>query len=117
MSSVEARPAHSDKETNVRRVRIGSTKDVVPGQMRVFDLDGTKVNVASAGGNLYAFDDTCTHAGCSLGTGKLDGTTVTCPCHGSQFDVTSGSVLRGPAKRPVRSRAVKVEGENLLAEA
>jgi 3-phenylpropionate/trans-cinnamate dioxygenase ferredoxin subunit len=117
MSSVEARPAHSDKETNVRLVRIGSTKDVVPGQMRVFDLDGTKVNVASAGGNLYAFDDTCTHAGCSLARGKLDGTTVTCACHGSQFDVTSGAVLRGPAKRPVRSRSVKVEGENLLAEA
>jgi len=49
--------------------------------------------------------------------GKLDGMTVTCPCHGSQFDVTSGVVLRGPAKRPVRSRLVKVEGENLLAEA
>jgi 3-phenylpropionate/trans-cinnamate dioxygenase ferredoxin subunit len=116
MSSVEARPAHSDKETNVTLVRIGSTKDVVPGQMRVFDLDGTKVNVASAAGNLYAFDDTCTHAGCSLARGKLDGTTVTCACHGSQFDVSSGAVLRGPAKRPVRSRSVKVEGENLLAE-
>jgi len=98
-------------------VRIGSSNDVVSGQMRVFDLKGTKVNVASAGGNLYAFDDTCTHAGCSLGRGKLDGTTVTCPCHGSQFDVTSGAVLRGPASRPVRSRSVKVEGDNLVAEA
>jgi 3-phenylpropionate/trans-cinnamate dioxygenase ferredoxin component len=102
---------------NVMLVRIGKSKDVVPGQMRVFDLQGTKVNVASAGGNLYAFDDTCTHAGCSLANGKLDGTTVTCACHGSQFDITSGAVLRGPAKRPVRSRSVKVEGENLLAEA
>jgi 3-phenylpropionate/trans-cinnamate dioxygenase ferredoxin component len=116
VSSVEAPQAHSDKETNVRLVRIGSTKDVAPGQMRVFDLDGTKVNVAGAGGNLYAFDDTCTHTGCSLARGKLEGTTVTCACHGSQFDVTSGAVLRGPANRPVRSRAVKVEGENLLAE-
>ena len=98
-------------------VRIGSSKDVAAGQMRVFDLQGTKVNVASAGGRLYAFDDTCTHAGCSLAKGNLDGTTVTCPCHGSQFDVTSGAVLRGPARRPVRSRPVKVEGENLLAEA
>jgi nitrite reductase/ring-hydroxylating ferredoxin subunit len=98
-------------------VRIGSSGDVVRGQMRVFDLAGTKVNVVSAGGSLYAFDDTCTHAGCSLAKGKLDGTTVTCPCHGSQFDVTSGAVLRGPASRPVRSRSVKFEGENLLAEA
>lgn len=84
--------------------------------MRVFDVAGTKVNVASALGHLYAFDDACTHMGCSLAKGKPDGTTVTCPCHGSQFDVTSGGVLRGPAQRPVRSRQVQVEGENLLVE-
>ena len=97
-------------------VRIGSSGDVVPGQRRVFDVAGTKVSVANANGHLYAFDDTCTHAGCSLAKGKLDGTTVTCPCHGSQFDVTSGAVLRGPARRPVRSRLVQVQGEDLLAE-
>jgi 3-phenylpropionate/trans-cinnamate dioxygenase ferredoxin component len=117
MPKVESPASDNDPETNIRLVRIGSSKDVVPGQMRVFDLAGTKVNVASVGGNLYAFDDTCTHTGCSLGRGKLEGTTVTCGCHGSQFEVTSGAVLRGPARRPVRSRLVKVEGENLLAEA
>ena len=97
-------------------VRVGTAKDVVNDEMRVFDVAGTKVNVASALGHLYAFDDTCTHMGCSLAKGKLDGTTVTCPCHGSQFDVTSGAVLRGPAQRPVRSRLVQVEGEDLLVE-
>jgi nitrite reductase/ring-hydroxylating ferredoxin subunit len=66
---------------------------------------------------MYAFDDTCTHRGCSHATGKLDGTTVTCPCHGSQPNVTSGAVVRGTAQRPVRSRLVQVEGEALLAEA
>jgi nitrite reductase/ring-hydroxylating ferredoxin subunit len=84
--------------------------------MHVFDVAGTKVSVASAAGGLYAFDDKCTHMGCSLAKGKLEGTTVTCPCHGSQFDVTSGAVLRGPAHQPVRSRAVQVEGEDLLIE-
>lgn len=97
--------------------RVGNAKDVVAGKMRVFDVAGTKVNVASVGGQLHAFDDICTHAGCSLATGKLDGTTVTCPCHGSEFDVTSGAVLRGPARQPVRSRSVQVEGEDLLVEA
>jgi len=96
--------------------RIGSSGDVVAGQMRAFDVAGTKMTVARANGHLYAFDDTCTHLGCSLAKGKLEGTTVTCPCHGSQFDVTSGAVLRGPAQRPVRSRVVQVEGEDLLAE-
>ena len=97
--------------------RIGSSADVVPGHMRVFDVAGTKVCVANANGRLYAIDDTCTHMGCSLGKGKLEGTTVTCPCHGSQFDVTSGAVIRGPATRPVRARVVQVEGVDLLAAA
>ena len=98
-------------------IRVGHSEDVAAGRMRVFDVAGTKVNVANANGRLYAFDDTCTHAGCSLAMGKLDGTTVTCACHGSQFDVTTGAVLRGPARRPVRSRVVQVEAEDLLAEA
>ena len=84
-------------------VKIGNANDVADGQMRVFNLAGTKVNVANASGHLYAFDDTCTHAGCSLAKGKLEGTTVTCGCHGSQFNVSSGAVLRGPAARPVRA--------------
>jgi 3-phenylpropionate/trans-cinnamate dioxygenase ferredoxin subunit len=97
-------------------VRVGSSKDIDAGRMRVFDVAGTKVNVARANGHLYAFDDTCTHTGCSLARGKLEGTTVTCACHGSQFDVTSGAVIRGPAQRPERSRLVQVEGEKLLVE-
>ena len=98
-------------------VRIGQASDVVEGRLRVFDVDGTKVSVANANGRLFAFDDTCTHAGCSLGQGELSGTVVTCPCHGSEFDVTSGAVLNGPAELPVRSRAIWVEGEALLVEA
>jgi 3-phenylpropionate/trans-cinnamate dioxygenase ferredoxin subunit len=117
MISAETAAGLDKPEVNATLVRIGSSKDVAPGQMRVFDVQGTKVSVASTGGKLYAFDDTCTHTGCSLARGNLVGTTVTCGCHGSQFDVTSGAVIRGPARRPVRSRSVKVEGENLLAEA
>jgi 3-phenylpropionate/trans-cinnamate dioxygenase ferredoxin component len=97
-------------------VRVGSVKDIAAGQMRVFDIEGTMVNVANAHGYLYAFDDACTHTGCSLAKGTLSGTTVTCACHGSQFDVTSGVVLRGPAQRPERSRRVQVDGDNLLVE-
>jgi nitrite reductase/ring-hydroxylating ferredoxin subunit len=98
-------------------LRIGSSKEVADGQMRVFDVVGTAVTVVHAQGRVFAFDDTCTHAGCSLANGKLDGTTVTCGCHGSQFDITNGAVLRGPARRPVRSRQVEVHGDDLLTEA
>jgi nitrite reductase/ring-hydroxylating ferredoxin subunit len=98
-------------------VRIGNVSDVPDGQMRVYDAAGTKVNVSNVGGRLYAFDDTCTHMGCSLAAGELNGTTVTCACHGSQFDVTSGAVLRGPAQRPVRSVPLQIDGSDLLADA
>lgn len=98
-------------------IQVGTVNDLEAGQMRVFDVAGTRVSVTSVSGHLYAFDDTCTHMGCSLAAGDLDGTTVTCACHGSQFDVASGEVLRGPAERPVRSRAVTVEGGALSLEA
>jgi nitrite reductase/ring-hydroxylating ferredoxin subunit len=81
-------------------VRIENATDIASGEMRVFDVADTKVNIASVSGQLHAFDDTCTHRACSLPKGKLDGTTLTCPCHGSQFDVTTGEVLRGPASGP-----------------
>ena len=97
-------------------LRIENATYIPAGQMRVVDVAGIKVAIANVGGQLHAFDDTCTHRACSLAKGTLDGTTVTCPCHGSQFDVTTGEVLRGPAQQPVRSRLVQIEGESLLIE-
>jgi nitrite reductase/ring-hydroxylating ferredoxin subunit len=97
-------------------VRVGAATDVAEGAMRAFDVEGTPVAVANVGGQLFAFDDTCTHAACSLAEGELSGTTVTCLCHFSQFDVTSGEVLGGPADEPVRSRAVSVEDGSVLIE-
>ena len=97
-------------------VRVPDANNLAEGEMQVLDIAGSKVSVAASGGRLFAFDDTCTHRGCSLGAGELAGTTVTCPCHGSQFDVTSGAVIRGPAQQPVRSRLVEVDGEDLLVE-
>ena len=98
-------------------VKVADKKDVADGQMLVVDVAGTEVNLAGVDGRVFAFDDTCTHEGCSLARGELDGTTVTCSCHGAQFDVTSGVVLRGPAGRPVRSRPVQLQGEDVLVEA
>ena len=98
-------------------VRVGRSEDVAAGRMRVFEVAGTRVNVANTGGRLYAFDDTRTHTGCSLAMGELDGTTVTFACHGSPFYVTNGAVLAGPARRPVRSHLVHIEAGDPLVDA
>jgi nitrite reductase/ring-hydroxylating ferredoxin subunit len=66
-----------------------------------------RVSVARVGGKLYAFNDLCTHEGCQLSAGLLSGTTLMCPCHGSQFDVVTGKVVRGPAKRSLTTYQVR----------
>ena len=83
------------------------------GDVRTFEVRGTKIAIANVDGTFYAFDDTCTHMGCSLAGGDLEETTVICPCHGSEFDVTSGAVLQGPAREPVETYEMRVEGGSL----
>ncbi len=89
---------------------VGRADDIPPGEMRSFQVGGEDVAVANVDGTFHAFGDVCTHAFCNLSDGDLDGTTVTCPCHGSQFDVTSGEVQNGPAVEPVDSYDVQSEG-------
>jgi 3-phenylpropionate/trans-cinnamate dioxygenase ferredoxin component len=97
-------------------VKVTEVAAVEVGQLAAFDVGGARVAVANVRGTLHAFGDTCTHLQCSLAEGNLDGTVVTCACHGSQFDVTTGEVLRGPAQKPVQSYAARVEDEALEIE-
>jgi nitrite reductase/ring-hydroxylating ferredoxin subunit len=94
-------------------VTVGRPEDVPPGEMRAYQVGGDDVCVAHVDGSFYAFGDTCTHAGCSLAEGDLEETTVTCVCHGSQFDVTTGEVLGGPAVEPEPTYQVVVEDGEL----
>jgi uncharacterized protein YbjT (DUF2867 family)/nitrite reductase/ring-hydroxylating ferredoxin subunit len=84
--------------------RIG---DVPPGSA----LRVGSVAVFNIGGSFFATQEKCTHRQGPLSEGKLDGSTVTCPIHGAQFNVSTGAVLRGPAKDPLRIYRVIVDGE------
>lgn len=94
-------------------VTVAKTNDVPEGALAAFDVRGTRIAIANLGGTYYAFDDTCTHRQCSLAEGELEGTTLTCACHGAQFDVRTGSVVAPPAPLPVRTYAVRTEGDAL----
>ena len=98
MSSIEPRTLDPN-EFQVGDVPPGSAALV--GDAVVFNVDG----------NFCATQATCTHRGGPLGQGKLDGSTVTCPLHGSQFNVCSGDVLRGPAIEPLMTYRVVVDGD------
>ena len=94
-------------------VRVADAVQIGEASMGAFEVGGERIAVANVGGSFHAFGNTCTHRQCFLALGELEGTVVTCPCHGSQFDVTTGAVLRGPAVEPVRSYATRVEDDAL----
>ena len=108
-------PARDRKELGAMAefAAVSELDDLGEGEMRAFDVHGSSVAVANVGGVFHAFDDTCTHMGCSLAEGDLEETTVICPCHGSEFDVRSGEVLQGPAREPIATYETRVQGSTL----
>ena len=87
------------------------TSDIPVGGVTAIELRGTRIAVANVGGTYYTFGDECTHEQCSLAEyGELAGTTRTCTCHGSEFDVRTGEVLAPPATVPVKVYPVRIAG-------
>jgi 3-phenylpropionate/trans-cinnamate dioxygenase ferredoxin subunit len=88
-------------------IEITSLDQIRPGSRSRFSTAGKDVAVFNVDGTICAIDDTCPHAGGSLGMGKLDGRIVTCPVHGMKFDVTTGC-FAGTSDFGVASYPVKV---------
>jgi nitrite reductase/ring-hydroxylating ferredoxin subunit/uncharacterized membrane protein len=76
---------------------VGTGADLADGEFRSADANGTPVMLARRDGRIYAIHDRCGHRGCLLSEGDLDNHVITCSCHGSQFDIRDGTLLRGPA--------------------
>ena len=85
-------------------------------EMKAFAVGPDHIAVARIGGELYAFDDTCTHAACSLAEGELEGVTVVCPCHMGQYDLKTGEVLDGPPPDPIKVYPVYEDDGKLMVE-
>jgi len=97
-------------------LKVAETKDVPPGTAIAVDVSGQKVALFNADGTYYAIDDTCTHAGGPLSEGDVNGTEVTCPWHGANFDVCTGKNLSPPAPQEVACYEVRVDGEDIQVE-
>jgi 3-phenylpropionate/trans-cinnamate dioxygenase ferredoxin subunit len=73
---------------------VMSVDDLPEGAMKAVTAGGHEILVAHVGGSFYATQEHCAHMGGNLAKGTLDGAVVTCPLHHSQFDVTTGRVVR-----------------------
>ena len=80
--------------------------------IHAIEIEGVPVLLATLDGSWVAVRDRCTHAGCAFSTdGEIDADVVICNCHGSEFSLRDGAVLRGPATQPLLTVPVReVEG-------
>ena len=96
-------------------IEVTPLDQVPPGTGSTFEVAGKDVALFNVDGTIYAIDDTCPHAGGSLGTSTFDGTIVTCRAHGMKFDITTGC-FAGGSDFGVASYPVKVvDGKIMVA--
>jgi nitrite reductase/ring-hydroxylating ferredoxin subunit len=95
-------------------VKVGQVGDFPAGSLKKVVVNGEDVVVGNVGGKLYAIGDRCTHRGGPLNEGELEGTTVTCPWHGGQFDLANGKVLGPPPLEDEMSFDVMIEASSVL---
>jgi 3-phenylpropionate/trans-cinnamate dioxygenase ferredoxin subunit len=109
-------------------VEVSKVGDLEDGAMKKVSVDGKDLLLARVGDVYYAADDRCPHMGASLSQGSLEGNIVTCPKHGSQFDLVDGHAVRWTdwsglklslatkikSPHPVKTYEVKVEGDGIL---
>jgi Rieske Fe-S protein len=90
---------------------LAATSEVPVGGGKIF-ADQDVVVTQPTSGEFKAFSATCTHQGCKVKS-VTDGQIV-CPCHNSKFAVADGSVISGPAKRPLPTKTVSVDGDSIV---
>ncbi len=109
-------------------VDVLGVDDVVPGGMTDVEASGETVLLARVGDTFYASQARCPHMRGPLAKGTLEGTVLTCPWHGSQFDLTDGHVVRWTGwtgviesigdvirhPRPLKIYATRVENGRVL---
>ena len=111
-------------------VEIAKKGELADGAMKEVVAEGHKVLLARMGNRYYAVSNRRTHRGARLSDGKLEGVVVTCPRHGSQFDLSDGGVVHWlrtaglisrvsrvlKVAKPLVTYGVKVEDDRILIQ-
>ncbi|MGH9711645.1 MAG: Rieske (2Fe-2S) protein [Candidatus Acidiferrales bacterium] len=95
--------------------RAAKIEEIPVGQIREISVSGKSVAVANIDGKLFAINSVCLHHGGPLGDGELDGTLVSCPWHGWQYDVTTGRLAQQPSDG-VECYSVELRGDEVFVD-
>ncbi|MEV6542881.1 Rieske (2Fe-2S) protein [Streptomyces sp. NPDC051665] len=89
---------------------LAKTSDIPEGGGKIFASQGVVVTQPTAG-TYKAFSSKCTHQGCAVSS--ISSGAIVCPCHGSEFSVTDGSVKKGPATQGLPAEQITVSGDSI----
>src|SRR3954452_8029353 len=94
-------------------VKMATLGELPPGGAKEVEHEGRIYALFNIDGTIHAIDGICPHQGGPLADGAIEGTTVSCPWHGWQFDVCTGKTPLGPKiKQAVYE--VKIEGQDVM---
>ncbi len=116
---VDHRYAHAGKWREARIdeatawSRVAAIDELETDQMKLIHVGKNRIVLARSAEGWTAFDDRCPHRGGSLAGGTMACGTVTCPWHGSQFDVTNGRVVAGPSEEGISIYPVEVREDGV----
>src|SRR5262245_5922418 len=106
-STYGSRPAPA----NSGPVTLGQTSDIPVGGGKIFAKELVVVTQPKDG-EFKGFTAVCTHLGCTVGS--IRNGIIGCPCHGSEFSIVDGSVIQGPAAKPLGPVAIAVNGTEVV---
>jgi Rieske Fe-S protein len=92
---------------------LATTSEIPVGSGKIFSAQQVVVTQPAAG-EFKAFSAVCTHMGCIVN--QISNGTIDCPCHGSQYNITTGAVVAGPAPKPLPAKQIKVSGSSIILE-
>ena len=92
--------------------KAAKTSEIAPGAGKCVVVEGMEIAIFNVGGRFYAIDNTCPHSAGPLAEGELLGTTVACPWHFWQFEVTTGASKFNPAVK-IKTFPVELKGEEV----
>jgi Rieske Fe-S protein len=110
-SPAQAQGQSSPVQAQSQPPALATTSDVPVGGGKILGKQKIVITQPRAG-SFAAFTAVCTHQGCTVST-VSDGT-IDCPCHGSKFSITNGSVVGGPAPSPLTAVSIKVHGTSIV---
>jgi len=97
-------------------IKVSDVGDPASGEVKVVRSGDLRIALANVDGKYFAVDDVCTHDGGPLGQGDVFDYEIECPRHGARFDIRTGQPMCLPAILPVKTYAVRVEGNEVQIE-